>query len=170
MVLARKKIVRSVAATVAAAAALTCLAGPAQAYDRGTCEAEPGTATIVDDDKVSINGGKVDFGDILHWGGAPAGTAVVCWKANGGVRVRGRLFADSNSTLITAELEIGAIRTSGTVSTMWYDFQGLYAENRVVDFGWDYGTFNHIRIRLYKWEPGATTRERVASIVVSRGD
>jgi hypothetical protein len=39
-----------------------------------------------------------------------------------------------------------------------------------VDFGWDYGTFNHIRIRLYKWEPSATARERVANIVVSRGD
>jgi hypothetical protein len=168
--LARKKLVRSVAATAAVAAALACLAGPAQAYDRGTCEAEPGTATIVDDDRVSINGGKVDFGDILHLGGAPAGTAVVCWKADGGVRVRGRLFADSNSALITAQVEVGAIRTSGTVSTMAYDFKGLYAENRVVDFGWDYGTFNHIRIRLYKWEPSATARERVANIVVSRGD
>ena len=137
--LGRKKIARSVAATAAAAAALTCLAGPAQAYDRGTCEAESGTSTIVDDDRVSINGGKVDFGDILHLGGAPAGTAVVCWKADGGVRVRGRLFADSNTTLITAQVEVAAIRTSGTVSTMGFDFNGLYAQNRVVDFGWSSG-------------------------------
>lgn len=170
MVLARKKIVRSVAAAAAAAAALACLAGPAQAYDRGTCEAESGTSTIVDDDRVSINGGKVDFGDILHLGGAPAGTAVVCWKADGGVRVRGRLFADSNTTLITAQVEVAAIRTSGTVSTMAFDFNGLYAQNRVVDFGWSSGTFDHVRIRLFKWEPFATSRERVASLVVSRGD
>jgi hypothetical protein len=168
--LGRKKIVRSAAATVAAAAALTCLAGPAQAYDRGTCDAESGAAAIVDDDRVSINGGKVDFGDILHLGGVPAGTAVVCWRADGGVRVVGRLFADSNSTLITAQVEVEAFRTSGTVSRMAFDFKGLYAQNRVVDFGWSSGTFDSIRIRLFKWEPFATSRERVASLVVSRGD
>jgi hypothetical protein len=168
--LGRKKIVRSVAATAAAAAALACLAGPAQAYDRGTCEAESGAAMIVDDDRLSVNGGKVDFGDILHLGGAPAGTAVVCWRADGGVRVVGRLFADSNSTLITAQVEIEAFRTSGTVSKMAFDFKGLYAQNRVLDFGFNSGTFDSIRVRLFKWEPSATTRERVASINVGRGD
>ena len=53
---------------------------------------------------------------------------------------------------------------------MAYDFQGLYRQNRAIDFGWSSGTFDRVRIRLFKWEPSPAARERVASINVFRGD
>ena len=72
----KSAIVRSVTAMVAAVGSLVCLAGPAEAFDKGTCDSIFGADNVrfavafkIDTGAV----GKVDFGDHLHLWGAPPG-------------------------------------------------------------------------------------------------
>jgi hypothetical protein len=69
----------------------------AHAYDYWTCPGEFRDAV----DQVKAEGGGADFGDDLHLGGAPQGTAVVCWDGNvrnpnaARVFLRGKLYHDN---------------------------------------------------------------------------
>jgi hypothetical protein len=69
----------------------------AQAYDYWTCPSEFRDAV----DQFKAEGGGADFGDDLHLGGAPQGTAVVCWDGNlrnanaARVILRGKLYHDN---------------------------------------------------------------------------
>lgn len=68
----------------------------AQAYDMWSCPSEFRDAV----DQFKIDGGEADFGDDLHLGGSPQGTAVACWdgdlqNANATrVVLRGNLYRD----------------------------------------------------------------------------
>jgi hypothetical protein len=68
----------------------------AQAYDMWTCPGEFRDAV----DQFKMEGGEADFGDDLHLGGAPQGTAVACWDGNvqsadaSRVILRGKLYLD----------------------------------------------------------------------------
>ena len=73
------------------------LAGPAQAFDSGNCNSTFGAANVIDVDQFSKDtgtSGRVDFGDHMHLGGAPQGTAVACWSSTGRVLLKGYLFSD----------------------------------------------------------------------------
>lgn len=69
----------------------------AQAYDWWTCPGEFRDAV----DQFRAEGGGADFGDDLHLGGAPQGTAVVCWDGNlrnpnaARVILRGKMYRDN---------------------------------------------------------------------------
>jgi hypothetical protein len=69
----------------------------AQAYDWWTCPSEFRDAV----DQFKAEGGGADFGDDLHLGGAPQGTAVVCWDGNvrnpnaARVFLRGKMYRDN---------------------------------------------------------------------------
>ena len=76
----KSAMVRSVTAMVAVVGSLVCLAGPAEAFDSGTCNSIFGADNVRRTTAFKIDTGtvgKVDFGDHLHLGGAPQGTAVV---------------------------------------------------------------------------------------------
>jgi hypothetical protein len=73
----------------------------AQAYERSSC----GQGVSWDQvDRFSLEGGEADFGDDLHLGGAPRGTAVICWDGNLAnanatrVRVIGKMYSDNAGT------------------------------------------------------------------------
>src|SRR4051812_1017660 len=90
---------RFITATLLAAGSLAALAGPAQAYDRSTCNAQFGAGNVAAVDYVHADNGQageVDFGDGLHIGGAPTDNAVVCWSVNGKAAVVGRVYADAS--------------------------------------------------------------------------
>jgi hypothetical protein len=77
--------------TVAAVALMACLGlgvPSAHAYDASTC---PSERSWEDVDQFRISGGIPDFGDELHLGGAPQGTAVMCWDGN---------LANANATTV----------------------------------------------------------------------
>jgi hypothetical protein len=81
----------------------------AQAYDASTC----GSGTSWDDvDQFGVNLGVVDFGDDLHLGGTPRGTAVACWDGNvqngtaSKVTLTGKLYRDSGSSEPCASIEV----------------------------------------------------------------
>jgi len=77
----KSAMVRSVTAMVAVVGSLVCLAGPAEAFDSGTCNSLFGADNVRRAVPFKIDTGtvgKVDFGDHLHLWGAPQGTAVVC--------------------------------------------------------------------------------------------
>ena len=66
--------------------------GLAKAFDGNDCG--PIYAHLSRVSAFSIDGGKADFGDDLDIGGAPRGTAVVCWSRDGRASVKGKLYAD----------------------------------------------------------------------------
>src|SRR3972149_8707504 len=106
-------MVRSVTAMVAAVGWLVCLAGPAEAFDSGTCNSLFGADNVRGATAFKIDTGtvgKVDFGDHLHLWGAPQGTAVVCWALSGAVAVGGGLFTDTQGEIINAEARITYFR------------------------------------------------------------
>ena len=80
----RKWMVGSLTGLVVAVGALASLAGPAQAYDAGTCDWRFGASNVAAVDRVWIDTGptgKVDFGDVRNTGDQVLGKApaVVCW-------------------------------------------------------------------------------------------
>jgi hypothetical protein len=92
----------------------------AQAYDGGTCPGE--FRDVVRQFKV--DGGDVDFGDDLHLGGAPQGTAVACWDGNvqnanaARVILRGKLYLDYRTigdSTVCASAVIKFLNANGTV-------------------------------------------------------
>lgn len=81
----------------------------ARAYDASTC----GSGTSWEDvDQFAVNTGVADFGDDLHLGGTPRGTAVACWDGNlqagtaSRVTLTGKLYRDSGSGEPCASVEV----------------------------------------------------------------
>jgi hypothetical protein len=95
-------------AVAAVAGSLVTLAGPAQAYDKGTCERGFGAGNVLDVDTIRVDTTYADLGDLPHGGLAsgPRGDAVVCWSTDGRVAVVGRVFFESPHPSWAAELHI----------------------------------------------------------------
>jgi hypothetical protein len=142
-ILGRKTLLLSVAAIVAALASLASLAGPAQAYNTGSCFGYG--YGISDVDQFKMSSGRVDFGDGWHLGGSPLWDAVVCWGEEGSINIRGKLYNDS-PTLFMAAIDIRYFHTDGSYWTS------------PKEYGWgkngQYLPINHQM-------PGATTVDRV---------
>ncbi|MDT5095974.1 MAG: hypothetical protein QOH60_5337 [Mycobacterium sp.] len=73
----------------------------AQAYDRSACSQGVSWNQV---DQISLEGDFADYGDDPHLGGAPRGTAVVCWDGNAyyanatRVQVIGKMYSDNGGT------------------------------------------------------------------------
>jgi hypothetical protein len=154
MMRTKRAMVRSVAAMVAAVGSLVCLAGPADAFDSGTCNNLFGANNVrfavafkIDTGAV----GKVDFGDHLHLWGAPQGTAVVCSNKARDVAVVGRLFIDTqNDENIFALAKITYFKGDVVGATSEHNVQGNGTANTLVNTLKSGGGFTKIRLRLYR--------------------
>jgi hypothetical protein len=126
------------------------------AYDRGNCNAEFGHDRVGAATTFKRDFGAVDFGDELHLGGVPQGTAVICWLIDGGVSIIGRLYADRKGT---ARVTFRFCRTNGNCTSS----TNRSVENRD---GWSVtnryitktrsgtsGNFSRVRITL-QFSPG----------------
>ena len=119
------------------------------------CDQKFGAINVERVETFKINGIKVDFGDILHVGGAPQGDAVVCWLTDGRVAVIGRLFSDNFREPQTAIVEIRFRHTNGgftnpakrTLST-----QGGLVTSKYVEKVSAAGNFDQVRIVLKVWQ------------------
>ena len=139
---------------VAAVGSLVCLAGPAEAFDSGTCNSVFGADNVRGATTFKIDTGtvgKVDFGDHLHLWGAPQGTAVVCFQNAGAVAVKGRLFTDTpNGEIIFVEARITYFRGDVVGATSQHQVSGNYAASTLVDTRKSGGFFTRIRLRLFR--------------------
>jgi hypothetical protein len=170
-----KRLTRSAAvAMTVTAVVLGLLAAPlsstAQAYDRNDC----GSSYDTDVDQLSIDtgtSGKVDFGDGPHWGGAPQGTAAVCWAEGGdAILIRAKTFWDTES----AGCGWAQFRIYNTAGTRLYTHDGPivcqassnYAEEKRSDLNLiegmagpvGTGNYDRVRIALYRYtDTGGTT-------------
>lgn len=147
----KKWMAGSLTAMVVTAASLASLVGPAQAFDKGTCDGIFGVGnSAVDRFKADTgSAGKVDFGDHNHWFGVPLGDAVACWGNNGRVALVGRVFADSGNviTLTAAKVTFFNNGVAGTETV--HDFWGNNGSNKLVNRLSGAGNFNQVRIRLF---------------------
>jgi hypothetical protein len=151
-------MVRLVAAMAATVGSLALLAGPAQAYDRGNCDRAFGAANVVDVDYIRKDNGTVDFGDILHLGGAPQGNAVVCWTAMGGVAVIGRVFADTHNTGMVATATINYYENGDPGTPQYHSVSSpgyIVADKKIGEYI-PSGAYNRVRIRLGSTDPNQT--------------
>jgi len=151
----KSAMVRSVTAMVAAVGSLVCLAGPAEAFDSGTCNSLFGADNVRSAVAFKIDTGavgKVDFGDHLHLGGAPQGTAVVCSSKARAVAVRGYLFTDTpDGEIINVEARITYYRGDVVGATSQHQFSGNYAASKLVNvLKSGGGGFTKIRLRLFR--------------------
>jgi hypothetical protein len=95
---------------------LFSLSVAARAYDMNDCTRLLDTFAM---QQFSIEAGGADFGDLPHLGGAPLGTAAICWSPGGRVGIIGKLFADNlclpfrPCTPITAIAKIRFQRANG---------------------------------------------------------
>jgi hypothetical protein len=156
---AGRRKMRSAAALAVAVGALIGGAGTAQAYDGNTCEQHfnPWSTKVEQFTIETGTVGKVDFGDILHLGGAPQGSAVVCWEDGYNAepdraRVVGRVFADSWSTVEVKARVTFFLYGNRTTTTNW-TLSGSHADSRRVTVGSptgadDAGCYS-VRIELY---------------------
>jgi hypothetical protein len=144
----------SLTALVVAVASLASTAGPAQAYDAGTCDLRFGAGNVADVDLVWIDtgiGSLVDFGDVRTDGDQVIGKApaVVCWATNGQVAVLGRVFADSPQTAIVATVKIGFTDDDGQSVASSHSVTGTQAASIPLNHGAGNDTFIRARINLY---------------------
>ena len=151
----KSAMARSVTAMVAAVGSLVCLAGPAEAFDSGTCNSVFGADNVRRAVTFKIDTGtvgKVDFGDHLHLWGAPQGTAVVCWQKAGSVAVKGRLFTDTqNDEIIFAQAEITYFKGDVVGATSQHSVTGNGTANTLVNTLKSGGAdFTKIRLRLFR--------------------
>jgi hypothetical protein len=141
---------------VAAVGSLVCLAGPAEAFDSGTCNSLFGADNVLRATTFKIDTGtvgKVDFGDHLHLFGAPQGTAVVCSNKAGAVAVRGYLFTDTQGGIIFAEARITYFTGPGrdvVGATSQHQLSGNYAASALVNVRKSGQVFTRVRIRLFR--------------------
>jgi hypothetical protein len=152
----RTRVVRPLVALLVSAGAATALAGPAQAYDRSTCDQQIGASNVESVDTVRADhgqAGEVDFGDLLHLGGTPMGNAVVCWQKNGRVHVVGRLFADPSDGHAKVTAKIDYFDSNGTAIDYFntWEVTGTWwvADRRVIDATPPGQVVNKVRIRLF---------------------
>ena len=168
------RIVRLAIAVSVVAAGMAATSTPAQAYDSNTCQ--PGLRSDVDQFRVDTGGsGDVDFGDDMHVGGVPQGTAVVCWSTGGdSVSITGKLFWDSFDAGCAAA-DVSIIRTDGTSAS----YQGLYEKcssgglrSAVVESSY-FGTVDNldrVRLRLFRKETWQASYTRVGTWNIYFGD
>ena len=153
------KLTLAIAAAAIAVAALAAgpVTGSAEAYDKGTCDGIFGAANVSTTQfKIDTgSAGKVDFGDLLHLGGVPQGTAVICWQTGTRrVAVRGVLFADDIDTVGEREGDV-AMRITFFSGGTSLGSKKLGAQNAVLG----YSTMRHttpggpitkVRIELFR--------------------
>jgi len=145
-------MLRSVAAMVAAVVSLVCFAGPAEAFDSGTCNNIFGADNVVSACTFKIDtgtDGKVDFGDHLHLWGAPQGTAIVCFARSGAVAVKGHLYADSPNPL-WVQAEITYFIGDAVGATSRHQVTGNNAASTLVNQLKSGGVFTRVRLRLFR--------------------
>jgi hypothetical protein len=133
--------IRTAAAALAAAAFIGTTAGPAQAYDRGTCNGIYGAQNVDVAAQFTIEtgtAGNFDFGDDLHLFGEPRGTAVVCSTHDGRVRLIGKGFPDNGVTLVNPQVRVQFMGNNGVPAitllrglTVNVERQGNFASVRV---------------------------------------
>ena len=151
----KSAMVRSVSAIVAVVGSLVCIAGPAEAFDKGTCNSKFGADNVhrVHTFKIDTGtGGKVDFGDHLHLGGAPQGTAVVCFQNAGAVAVVGYLFADTQNNEVILDIRAVITYFQGDVvgATSQHSFSGSGNASKLVNVRKSGGVFTRIRLQLFR--------------------
>lgn len=113
-----------------------------------------GTANVEKVKSFKINGGDVDFGDHLHFGGAPQGNAIIVWSIDGRVAVRGILFSDNFQEPQAATIEIRFRRVNGqftnttrrSVASQGGPMNSFYT--KLVEKVSPLGSFNEVHIRL----------------------
>lgn len=151
---------------VLAAAMLGSHTATARAYDEGNCAHS--VLKLVDADRFRIEGGRADFGDLPHVGGAPQGTAVVCWYRPGTqVFVFGRLFADSLSrTCVSARIDYitSTVTTTHVKSVCGGLAQSIYVQDGIRVREGEPRNVQALRARLF------VNGAPVASRTVFRGD
>jgi hypothetical protein len=170
MVRTKSAMVRSVTAMVAAVGSLVCLAGPAEAFDSGTCNSLFGADNVRGASPFKIDtgtDGKVDFGDHLHLWGAPQGTAVVCFQNAGAVAVKGYLYADPGDAGVVnlnVRAEITYFKGDVVGAASQHDissFTGTGLRFKLVNTLKSGGFFTKIRLRLFR--NGTLVREKTIS-------
>lgn len=137
--------------------------------DRSDCDRRFGAANIARVEPFRINGGEVDFGDLLHLGGAPQGDAVVCWLNDGRVAVMGKLFSDNFQDPQTATVEVRFRRSNGEVTnprTRTVASQGFIVTWEDIEVVSPEGDFQEVRIRLRQGLP--TDLGPVSRVVATR--
>lgn len=153
------------AAIGAVGVAMSCLAAPASAYDRPTCDVMFGSANVSKIEQFAIEAGRADFGDEFHLFGAPQGKAVICWSLDGRAAVKGRLYADDFRGPVEAIVEIRFQRRNGRVTNITRRSvltNGVILGNREVEKVSPSGDFNRVRIQLFTFRATelATPSER----------
>jgi hypothetical protein len=137
-----------------AAGSLVSLAGPAQAYDRGTCNSIYGAQNVDVAAQFTIEtgtAGNFDFGDDLHLFGAPQGTAVVCSTHDGRVRLIGKGFPDNGVVLVNPQVRIQFMGNNGVPAITLFRGLGVNVERT--------GNFASVRVTLFNGGqaiPGST--------------
>jgi hypothetical protein len=171
----RKWTVGSLTGLVVAVGALASLAGPAQAYDAGTCDWRFGAGNVADVDLVWIDAGpasRTDFGDVRQEGDVTIGKApaVVCWAEDGQVAVLGRVFADSGDTVTVATAQVTFFDEDGAaLAPSSHSVVGTQAASSPMNHGAGGGTFTRARIRLYSRVQGTKLGTLVHTSNVYRG-
>ena len=161
-----KRTARSLTAMIVAAGSVAALAGPAQAYDRNTCNEQLGVANVASVDTVrhdSGQAGEVDFGDGLHLGGAPQGDAVVCWAKSGRAVVVGRLYADPADGHAKVSAQINYINNAGVLNyAPSWEITGTWAlaEREIKNASPAEKYVNRVRIRLFNDDGLISTHNR----------
>jgi hypothetical protein len=168
MMRTKSAMVRSVTAMVAAVGSLVCLAGPAEAFDSGTCNNifGPDNVDRVHTFKIDTGTvGKVDFGDHLHLWGAPQGTAVVCFQNAGAVAVKGYLYADTPAAssfggveYIFAKAKITYFSGDVVRATSEHSFSGGGAASKLVNELKSGVRFTRVRLKLFRNETVVQTQ------------
>jgi hypothetical protein len=168
------RVVRLSILIVVAASGLTAVGPQAAAYDGNTCQ--PGLRSDVDQFRIDTGGsGDVDFGDDMHVGGVPQGTAVVCWSTGGdSVSITGKLFWDSFDAGCAAA-DVTIIRNDGSTAS----YQGLWEKcssgglrSTVVESSY-FGTvdnLNRVRLRLFRKETWQASYTRIGTWNINFGD
>jgi hypothetical protein len=156
-------MMRTVTALAVAGGLIGVSAGTAQGYGLGDCNSIFASQNVTKADTFSVDGGKADFGDQLHIGGVPVGTAVICWSIDGRVAVKGRLYADNlclplrPCTPVTTQVKISFQRTNGLFTKTTRRSvvsQGMVADREVTKKS-PSGSFDRVRIQLFTFEESA---------------
>ena len=140
----------------------------AEAFDGSSCN-QLSASNVTRSDVFNADAGKADFGDDLHLFGAPMGTAVICWFANGRVGVLGKVYADSFTEPAVALAQIRFRRTNGqfvALAPIGIGTNIPVVASRLVRTLSPQGNFNSVRLRLFTSDPLAQTQ--VNTLVFTR--
>jgi hypothetical protein len=151
-----------------ASGSAAALAGPAQAFDTGTCNEMFGSNNIASVDSFNMEtgtAGEVDFADgPFAWWGAPLGNAVVCWNKNGHVGVRGILYADPFQNGVKAQMQIQYYCNGVHITHVDYDTPTISASSSVKSYSvWSVPTkavYDKVRIQLVARLGGGSEQRR----------